>query len=467
MTITIYGVLAITMDESLETIDQCDIVIADDGRIQSVGPTDGAPRPADEMIDGTGLIAIPGLIDTHRHSWLEMFRGLTADLPVGGYRQLTKSGIAQRVHPDAVHLATLVGDLAAVDCGITTVADLAHIGRTADHLDASVQGHRDSGLRVVLAHTPANGDGENWYVNSERRHPADIAWLRTGALADDDALVVLAMGARPLHCVTPEVLQADVATARDLGLRLIYDGAGAATGGGPVRRRWSQPGHRTVAALAESGLLGPDMGFVHGNHLEDDELGMIADHGAGLSVASEVEMLCGYGLPVCGRDAVAGLRLALSTDVAAYADPSILTAMRTMLMLSRARPASSAYLTNREETTQVPAVAALRAGTIDGARFLGLQDRIGTLSPGRAADIVLIDRTGPRLAAVRDPAVAVVLFAQSEDVRHVMVQGRIVKRDGRLVEARRSDLVRRLVDAGSAVLAHGAKRAEDAPLWNF
>ncbi|MFE7439461.1 amidohydrolase family protein [Streptomyces chartreusis] len=112
-------------------------------------------------------------------------------------------------------------------------------------------------------------------------------------------------------------------------------------------------------------------------------------------------------------------------------------------------------------------MAALRAGTIDGARFLGLPEKIGTLSPSKAADIVLIDRTGSRLARVRDSAVAVVLFSQTEDVRHVMMRGRIVKRDGRLVEARRAGLVRRLVDVGSAVLAHGEERIEDAPLWNF
>ncbi|PXY24679.1 amidohydrolase family protein [Prauserella muralis] len=470
MSVLIGGVQAVTMDPSLGIVDRCDILIGDNGRILDVAESPSPmPEGVTDVLDGDGLIAIPGLIDTHRHAWLELFRGLTADMTVRDYRQLTKSGLAEHVTPEAVRLATLVGDLVALEAGITTVADLAHIGRTRDHLEASVQGHQDSEIRAVLAHTPPNGDSKNWYAASERRHPREIRWLRD-ILHGDDALVTLAMGARPRHCVAQGVMEDDVAVARELGVRLIYDGIGAATGGGGEVSRWSHEDHRTIAGLVRSGLLGPDMGFVHGNHLTEDELALIADHGAGLSVAPEVEMLSGYGLPVFGRDLVQpGLTLALSTDVATYVAPSLLSAMRTMLMLARGRAASRAYDLQRDEPPLVPALSALGAATTAAARFLGLERRIGSLSPGKDADVTLVDRRGVHLSGVRDPVAAVVLFAHAGDVRHVLVRGRILKRDHAIAHAGLAGLAGELGELGSRILdQHRVRRGDEAsPTWNF
>ncbi|MQA79003.1 MAG: amidohydrolase family protein [Streptosporangiales bacterium] len=420
--IVVAGGDVVSMDPAIGDVAGGDVLV-EDGRISQVGR--GVDSANATVIDAVGKIVIPGFVDTHRHTWQSQLRGLAVDCTAPQYRKVIRHRFGPAYEPADVYAGTLLGALEALDCGITTLVDWAHIMNTPEHADASVAALLDSGVRAVFAHgTPNGADAQAWYERSELPHPSDIRRVRDRYFGDEHRLLTLAMGARPPHNVTPDVLRHDWHLARELGIRITVDGVG--------RGRWSGLDHDDFGELERAGLLGADTTYVHGNQLTDGELRMMAATGGTSSIAPEIEMNCGHGTPATGRLVAAGVRPSLSTDVPAMCGPDMFTVMRMTLAAERMR-LTRASDDGWPESWHLGVRDVLEFATIAGARACGLADRTGSLTPGKRADLVVIDRSGLNLTAVDDPVAAVVCFASVRDVDVVMVDGRLVKRAGRPV----------------------------------
>ncbi|MET8866094.1 amidohydrolase family protein [Nonomuraea sp. NPDC004580] len=274
--ILLKGAYLMTQDERLGDLPG-DVLVAD-GRIQEIGP-DVRDEQA-RVIDGSGTVVLPGFIDTHRHNWQGALRGLGPAWTYEEYRSRVQIGLGQHFEPRDVHIGNLAADLLSIDAGVTTVRDESHISNSPEHTDTAIAAHWESGIRAVFDHGWPSTEAEAWQFGSDRTHPDDIRRVRHDVLTDDTARVTLNAMLRGPELSTPEVAEHDIRLARELGLRIsMHVGLG----------EWGAK-QQAIRRLAGSGLLGSDMTFIHCCTSTDEELRMLAAHGATASVASALEV---------------------------------------------------------------------------------------------------------------------------------------------------------------------------------
>src|SRR5262245_29417044 len=208
-----------------------------------------------------------------------------------------------------------------------------------------------------------------------------------------------------------------------------------------------------VKAMHDLGLMGPDVCYIHMTDLTDEELDLIAETGGKASIAPYVEMLMGHGPPPTGKMIARGVRPSLSVDVVSSVPGEMFSQMRTALVYDRIL-----------EFTDTPDIAfgptlthadVLEFATIDGARSIMLEDRVGSLSPGKQADIVLLKTNAINTAPVLDPKGTIVTFADTSNVDSVFVAGRAAKRNGQLVDADLENTFRKLDESRNHILGEG------------
>jgi 5-methylthioadenosine/S-adenosylhomocysteine deaminase len=415
--IVIRDATVLTQDTDLGTL-RGDVLV-DDGRIIEVGP-DLAAEGATE-IPATGGVVLPGFVDTHRHTWQGAIRqsGVGFDFPA--YRRHVQNTWGTSFTPDDVYVGNLVGAASALDAGITTLRDESHIQNSPDHTDQAVAALQDSGIRAVFAYGWPSIDSDKWMLRGEATHPEDIRRVRAELLADDDARVTLAAMLRGPELATPEVTMADVNLARELGIRISIH-----AGNGP----WG-PMFRGIGTLADLGLLAEDMLFIHCCTSDDDELKALSDSGAHASVAAAIEAaMPGLGAPATSRLLAHGVRPSLSIDTEISVAGDMFNVMRAAIA------AHGLCVTLQPETYEsLPALTAadlLEFATIRGAEACGLAHKTGSITPGKDADLIIIDVSGASTLPANDLAGSIVGAGHNGVVRTVMVGGTVVKHDGRL-----------------------------------
>src|SRR5580658_1371915 len=377
----------VTVDPDLGDLPAGDVLVTD-GVITAVGPG-LAPATADaEVIDAPGRLVIPGLVDTHRHVWQGAIGGYTPQITGVGYGPAVLTGIALKHTPDDVYAGTLWGALQALDAGITTIADWAHNDQSPAHADADLRGLRDSGIRGYFLYGgpgPATDD-------PNPPHPADARRMRDEYFSSGShGRLRMGMGLRGPAFTSAARNVEDYAFARDLGLPISIHVGMAGTGHG-------------VADLERDRLLGPDVNYVHGNFLTDREWDLLAGTGGTVTITPSTDMLMQFGTyPATGPALSRGMVCGLGIDTICSAGTDLFSEMRL--------------------------------ATIDGARVWHLENEIGTLTPGKQADIAIIDLRSPHLDGFGDPVAVMVLGAGPADVETVIVGGDVVKRDGKLAGA--------------------------------
>jgi cytosine/adenosine deaminase-related metal-dependent hydrolase len=407
----------ISLDRNLGDIPDADLLIAGD-RIRYLGPRLAEDVDA-EVVPVDGHLLIPGLIDGHRHTWEALLRGISADWTFGNYYEGLRTTIARHYRAEDLYAANLIGILDALDAGVTCVLDWCHNINSPEHADAAVAALRDSGGRAVFAYGNSN---DEWMPVSDVPHSHDARRIRSQYFASNTGLVTMAFAPRGPEYTTLDVTRHDFALARELDLRMSVS-----VGDGDWGRR------RPVATLAEEGLLGEDVGHVHCSTLAPDEYRMIADSGGTAVISPDVELQM-WGFPAIAELREVGLAPALSMDCATSVSGDLFGAMRTALGAQRGLEHARAYAAGVTlDALPTTARSVLEMATVEGARFCGRLDEIGTLTPGKAADVVCIDTRSVALSPMNNPIGTAVLQATRGDVRHVLVGGRFVKRDGRLV----------------------------------
>lgn len=414
------GAHVLALDEAAGDFEG-DILVSD-GKIRALARTIDAGDI--EVIDASDCLVLPGLVDSHRHTWQSPIRhtGSDWDLPRMFVELFRRFG--PHFRPEDVYAATLFGRLAALDAGITTMLDWAHIQNSPDHADEAIRALREVGGRSVYAHGQPGVEPERWMKDSTLPHPADIRRLRERVLTSDDALVTLAMAARGPEFTTIETVVHDVRLARELGLRVtIHIGLGA-----------NGPKYRGVERMHAHGLLGPDITFVHCCNCSDHEFSLMADTGVTASVSAQIASMCGgFGLPATGKLIAHGVKPSLSVDSEMSVSGDMFSEMRAALAIERAIVLND--MQPRPRAVAITARDVLGFATREGARAVGLADRIGSIAPGKDADLILIPRHALNLAPMGDPIGALVLGGHAGNVEGVIVAGKAVKWNGRLLAA--------------------------------
>lgn len=426
----IRGGQVLTLDPRLGALPRGDVLV-DGDRIAALG-ADLDPPGGATVIDAEQMLVMPGLVDNHRHLWVTLLRGFSVDHSFHDYFQQVLMRLSPRLTPDDVYLGCLLGAYEALDTGVTTILDWNHGTNTPDHAHAAVRALRESGIRAVFGYSsPATG----FFRADSTPAPGDLdaVWQAV----KDDPLVGLAVGTR-----NPE-------TADEAGLGRIADDIGHARRlGVPVTLHTGFGGGRSAPGwLSEQDLLGPDTNLVHGNAFTTEELRLVAGAGGWLTISPDTELQMGLGAPALRAILDAGLRPTVSVDVVAAAAGDLRTQLRLLLQTQRMLDHAAG-----REGPLLPWRDGLAYVTTNAAASLGLAGTVGTLTPGAAADLVLIDLTAPALAPIAAPELAA-LAAPAAAVDTVLVAGRVVKRAGRLVDVDLTGLRRRAGEASQRLLS--------------
>jgi cytosine/adenosine deaminase-related metal-dependent hydrolase len=426
----------VTVDPQHGVLDRADILV-EDGEISALGPDLDAGGA--DIIDASGSIVVPGFVNSHLHTWEAGVRGVAGDWSFLEYLEKMLGEISANYRPRDAYLGNLFGAVQQLNAGTTTILDWFHIANTPGHTDRAINGLEDAGIRAVFTHGPPGDDSAKWWDNSDVAHPDDIRRLARNTFPSDDGLLTLAMGIRGPDYSTDEVVAEDIETARELGIPASMH-IGSLGGGG-------------VQTLEELGLLGDDLNYVHANRLSDAEHALIGESGGSISTTPEVELQMGMGMPVFGKAIDNGAIPTIGVDVVSNVSDDMFTQARMALQVQRGIDNQDTVEAGRQiQSVSRPARRVLEAATIDGARALGLEDRIGSITPGKRADITVIDGGDLNTAPVHDPVETVVFQSGIENVETVIVDGHIHKRNGLVYNQTAQEHLDRLVASGRRML---------------
>jgi cytosine/adenosine deaminase-related metal-dependent hydrolase len=424
--VVLRGGTVLTVDSTRKVLAGHDVLVVGD-RIAAVGPDLAVPDGAIE-IDAAGGIVMPGMIDTHRHMWQTAMRGYGADWTLTQYFVWNYLEWGKVFRPQDVYAGNLLGAWEALDAGVTTTVDWSHGLQTPQHADAAVDALQAVPGRFVLAYGNIQEAPAVWTGTPEFR---DFASRRTNG---DDMLgfqIAFDVTGDPAF---PEKPAFEV--ARELGVAVTTH-AGV----------WGATGDDGIRLMHEHGFMTPETVYVHGASLSADSYHRIAATGGSVSVSTESEQSAGQGYPPTWALRSYGVPVSLSTDTSVWWSADLFSAMRTTLGADRSREHLEAHAQG-ETVTHV----ALRAeqvvewATRGGARALGREADLGSVEAGKKADLVLIKNdASPVSFPLLNPHGHVAFQAQRGDVHTVLVNGRIVKKDGRLVGVDLAS-VRRTVD---------------------
>ncbi|GGR62819.1 hydrolase [Streptomyces aurantiogriseus] len=404
-------VLRVPVEGECEILRAQDIVVAD-GRIQEVRPTGAAgPRSAAEVIDGRGLLAVPGLVNAHTHSPMTLMRGAAEDVTVEGWFNDRVWPMESNLTPEDVRVGALLACAEMIRSGVTTFAD--HYFFPEEIAEAVAE----TGLRADIAPT---------YFSSR----GTAALEETVAFAEEwhggaGGRVTVSLGPHAPYTVDDTDLRTLAGHARRLGLRLHIHAAEhlEQTEAGLERR-----GITPIRVLHDTGVLDAGALIAHGCGIVEQDLPLLAEYADRTAVACCPKVYLKHALsPLTPVRALldAGVTVAVGTDGAAgHNTLDVWEALRLVALTQKQQVRDATWMTVSDT---------LRLATRGGARALGLQDRIGALEPGFRADLALVDLSGLHCRPLHDPRAALVYSARASDVRTVVVDGRVLLRDGRLL----------------------------------
>jgi cytosine/adenosine deaminase-related metal-dependent hydrolase len=391
----ITGGTVVSMDAAVGDLDRGDVLIEDGVIVEVAEHIDALDA---DVIDATDRIVLPGFIDNHRHAWQTAFRGVGADWTFPEWAAAMHGTVKPHYQPEDVYVGTLLGRLEALHSGVTTMLDWYHVAQGPQHEDAAVAALRDVPARSIFCL------GAGWGTADA----VDAAIRRVHADLAGDGLVSLAWGLRGPEETGMDTVARELKLAAELGLRTSLHTGSDGT-------------QRPIAELHEHALLTDTTTFVHGNGISDDELHMLADAGSSISISPDVELKMGFGNPMTGRALAAGLRPTLSVDDVPSVGGDMFSTMRTAFAVQRGLDGS---LKSRD---------LLEFTTIDAAASCGLEGSTGSLTPGKAADVILLRTDDITVFPVTDPAGTIVSAGHPGLIDTVLVAGRAVKRNGALV----------------------------------
>jgi 5-methylthioadenosine/S-adenosylhomocysteine deaminase len=409
-----------SMDRNIGDLPRGDVHVRD-GQILAVGPDLAAPGA--ETIDGRNMIALPGFIETHFHLWTSFARGLVGDGKMDYFPVMTRIG--PHITPEVAYRSVRLGIAEALDSGLTTIHDWSHNITTPAHADADLRALRESGIRSRFSY------GYSRVLQERPKEAADFADIeRLKKELAGDPLITMGFAARGPGSTPPEVYRREIESARKLGLPItIHANRSIAE-----VKKFSR-----IAMMHKERLLGPDMLLIHTYNATAEERQMMADTRTMVSESPFTASRLASGLPYLGDLLKRGVQCSLSVDTTTVGgNVDMFGIMRLALQLNHLRSM---------DVMEVQPRRIVELATLDGARSLGIADRVGSLTPGKRADLILIRTDDLNTAPFYDPALLIVQSAQPYNVDTVVVDGRILKRDRQLTSIDVGQVVREATEA--------------------
>jgi 5-methylthioadenosine/S-adenosylhomocysteine deaminase len=401
----------VTMDASLGDIPDGDVHVRN-GEILAVGRNLRAPGAT--VLEGRNMIVMPGFVDTHWHMWTTYLRCMAGDKAEDGYFPLT-TAYGQVMQPEDMYYGTRLAAAEAVYSGITTVNDDCHNVRTHEHAEHDIRALGEAGLRANWSYGSYRG-----VPPGELRNLASVERLHQNwATYSNDGLITLgySWGGLPIATATTPVpseaflnAKKEIEAARRLGLRISMH----------LASREDIPAGQ-VQAHAE--YLGKDMVLIHMLAASAEEMKLVAASSASISTSPGSELRIGYGLTKACEFMEAGINVCVSVDTAPLTGNCHMFGILKLLRNAANGKALSEFKLSTRR--------ALEMGTIDGARALGIENKVGSLKPGKRADLIMIQTNVITMGVFTDPTRVVIEAAEPSNVDTVVVDGRVLKRNGK------------------------------------
>ncbi|MCY8024621.1 amidohydrolase family protein [Bacillus sonorensis] len=437
----------ITLDPRLKNIEKGDMLIEGSTIVEVAGSIVALDA---EVIDASNMVIMPGLVDTHRHVWESVIRGIGADWSLQTYlSRIYYGNYGSMRRPEDDWIANYLGALEALDAGVTTLLDWTMI-ESPDHTDQLIAGLKKAGIRAVFAFG-TSGDAAYWDRESNLSNMDEAKRVKKAYFQSKDQLLTMGLAIRGPEFSSWDTSAFEIKTARELDvLCSMHIGFG----------NWGAK-DRSIEKLHKAGLLGPDLNMVHVNAISEEEMKMLSAHGSSISVTPEIEMMMGHGYPVTGLALKHGVRPSLGVDVVTSTGGDLFAQMKFALQAERAKQ-NEALL--KEGIMPGPelgifAEQILEAATIDGARALMLDHKIGSLSPGKEADFIMLKADSLNLLPLTDVTGAIVQTAHPGNIGSVYVAGKAVKQQGKLVDVDLEDVRKRAVAARDHILSRAPEAA--------
>lgn len=409
-------------------------VLVEDSVIVKIDANISAKAGVD-VIDCTDKWITPGMVDTHRHVWMSILKGVQDDWLLTEYLVKEAWYIQGDVTSQEVYIGQLAGCLEALDSGVTTILDHFHAANTPAHAEAGLKATVKSGIRSIIC--PARqSPPTKAYPELEFAKEMEIAEAQTvtlkewsgrdGGKLSPDGRVVLGLAYDLVTYGLPmEMHQSYLKMARELNIAIITSHIISA---GPILK-WK-----------EGGILGPDVVFSHCNGLydltapDDPHWAALKEYGAAIASTPEDELAMAHGNPVAFEAVERGVKCGLGIDCMSINSGDIITQMRFALQYWRGQNNEKIQKSGvpTPKYNKFNAADAFRLGTLGGAEALNLSKLIGTVEVGKKADLVIFDRSTVNLAGIEDPFKGIVFHATNADIEIVLVNGEIVKKDGKL-----------------------------------
>ena len=412
--LVVTGGTVVTVDSAGRVIQSGAVAIAG-GEIAAVDTADAVARQfrGRETIDASGQIVLPGLVNTHTHAPMVLYRGLADDLPLMEWlNNYIFPAESKTVSPEFVRAGTRLAALEMIESGTTTFADMYYFE------EEIARETRRAGLRGVLGQTIIQ------FPVADAKTPAD-ALARADAFInafESDPLITPAVAPHAIYTLDGPTLKA----ARELSKRynvptLIHLAESREETQVAQERRASSP----VAYLEGLGFLGPGVLAAHGVWVNDADIQVLRMRGVSVSHNPESNMKTASGAAPIPAYLRAGVTVGLGTDGAASNnDLDMFEAMRVAALLHKHQAGDPTVLSAR---------TVLEMATIRGARALGVDARIGSLEPKKRADLITVAASGARQTPMYDPLSHLVYVIHGDDVRNTIVNGRVLMRDRKVL----------------------------------
>jgi cytosine/adenosine deaminase-related metal-dependent hydrolase len=409
----------LTMDAAAGDLAGGDVHVRD-GAIAAVGR--GLAAPGAEIIDGTGMLVLPGFVETHWHVWTALLRSLAGDRQEHGYFPTSRT-VGTFYSAEDMYAAGRLAAAEAINSGITFLHDWCHNVRSPDHAEAALRALRETSVRARFSYgspTGASGDASIDLRDFERLHDGWSGYANEG---------LLTLGLAWRGAASAATLR-DYEVARDLGLPISVHANNFESSAGGIQE------------LANRGLLAPGMQVIHAVWCTPEEIRALAANRVSVSLSPYSELRIGFGMPIAADLAAAGVTVGLSVDTTTLSgNADMFAIMKAIQNIENGRARNEFKISARR---------VLELATIDGARSMGLGDVVGSLTPGKRADLIMVDTRAVNLGVFTEPTHLLVEAAQPANVDTVLIDGRVVKRAGRLTG----------IDTGEVVAA--AARAYEA-----
>ena len=425
-------------------------LLVEGSRIAALGEGEPPPGPFDEVVDGRDKVLIPGMVNTHHHLYQTLFRAVPGAADKKLFDWLVFLYERWRgIDEEAVYVSTMIGCMELLLSGCTTTTDHLYLFPKGHPrlIDVEIEAAQELGIRFH----PTRGS-----MSLSRKDgglpPEDVVQDEDEILADSErlireyhdpsfgAMVRIALAPCSPFSVTPELMKGAADLARRHGVLLHTHLAETLDEEEFCREKF---GMRPVEYLAELGWLEGDVWLAHLVHVNEADIERLARAGVGMAHCPVSNMLLGSGIAPVVDILAAGVRVGLAVDGSASNDASnMIREARQAMLLARVRYGAEA----------MPARKALELATLGGARVFHREAEIGSLEPGKCADLALFDLSGLEYAGAADP-VAALLHCATQYADTVMVNGRILVRGGRLVNERLYEYVPRQREIAARLLS--------------